>query len=840
MKVKLCSTVGGTVIPIESVADPAFSEKMMGDGLAVRPALVRQAVVAPAAGTVANVSRTGHAVVLNVADRFEVLMHIGIDTVNLAGAGFTPKVKNGDAVTAGQELIEVDFQEISQKAPSVDVITIITNLEAGDRLIKTREGALKAGEELFAVVAGEAGAASGGAEDSGEELVSPPVMILNAVGIHARPALALSQIAAKYPYVRIRKGDKEVNGKSIAALMGLNAVYQDEVRIVARGPEAGAAIEEITAAIKSGLGEAVKTPGEAKKAELVDFSKTVELKGVTASPGLVAGKTHQAKTRDFEFPERAENPAEQLIIFNDSLLLSEMRLTRNIAEAEENKQTAQAEIFQAHVGILKDEDIVQNARDFIAEGWGAAAAYRRAVAESAKPLQGLNNPILKERLLDFKDVERMMLLYILGIEDEALDMPDGTILAAAELAPSDLKRYRNVAGYLLAGGSATSHASIMLRNMGIPALAAAGEAVLQIPGGMNAILDAASGTAIVNPTDEWLAEMKRKQEMFAEIHRRNIARTREPSVTKDGLAIQVKGNISNTREARKADEFGAEGVGLFRTEFMFMGGTKAPEAETHRRLYQEILDAMPSGGAVTFRLLDVGGDKPIAYMEGLAGEENPIVGLRGVRNYPLNIEVIRAQIRGLLSITPLSRVKIMIPMVAQLSEYQWVKKLLDEEKAALGVAESVELGVMVEVPSLALTAAEIAKEAAFFSIGTNDLSQYALAMDRGNPNLASRLNNLHPAVLRLIKMTAEGGKAAGITTAVCGAMASELMAVPMLVGLGVTELSAAMNAIPDVKALVRELDAAHCREAAEKALGLASAEAVEELVRREFGALLPF
>lgn len=838
MEVKLCSTVSGTVIPIESVADPAFSEKMMGDGLAVRPELARQDVVAPADAVVANVSRTGHAVVLTVAGRLELLIHIGIDTVNLAGQGFTPKVKNGESVTLGQPLIEVDFGAVSQKAPSVDVITIITNLEDTDTLAKTTNNTVKAKEALFSVLAGELAEASGGA-DEGDEMVSAPVTVLNAVGIHARPALALSQIAAKYQYVRIRKGDKEVNGKSIAALMGLNAGYQDQIQIVARGAQAKAAIDEITAAIKAGLGEAVKAPGEVKKVEKVDFSKTVELKAVVASPGLVSGKIYQAKAKDFKFAEKADNAAEQLVIFNDSLLVAEIRLKRNIAEAEARKQTAKAEIFQAHVGILKDEDILEKTHDFIADGYSAAGAYRAAVREAAKPLESINNPVMKERLLDFKDVERMMLLLILGMEDEVQELPEGSILAAPELAPSDLGRYRNVAGYLLAGGSATSHASIMLRNMGIPALAAAGEAALQIPGGMNAILDANAGTAIINPTDEWLSEMKRKQEKFAEIHRKNIEKTKEPSVTADGVSIAVKGNISNAREAQKADEYGAEGVGLFRTEFMFLGGANPPSEETHRQLYQEIIDAMPGGGAITFRLLDVGGDKPISYMEGLAGEENPIVGRRGVRNYPLNLDIIRAQIRGLLSVKPLSRVKIMIPMVAQLSEYRWVKRLLDEEKAAMKISDAVDLGVMVEVPSLALTSAGIAGEAAFFSIGTNDLSQYTLAMDRGNPGLAPMLKNLHPAILRLIKMTADGGKSGNIATAVCGAMASELAAVPILIGLGVTELSASMNAIPDVKALVRELSAQKCREVAEKALTMTSAEEVEDLVRQEFGSLLP-
>ncbi|UQZ90443.1 phosphoenolpyruvate--protein phosphotransferase [Deltaproteobacteria bacterium Smac51] len=837
MEVKLFSTVSGTVVPIESVADPAFAEKMMGDGLAVRPALTRQAVVSPAEAVVSNVSRTGHAVVLSVAGRFEVLIHIGIDTVNLQGDGFTAKVKNGDRVTVGQDLIEVDFGQVSHKAPSVDVITIITNLEPGDSLTKTARTQVTPKDELFTVIGGDISLSA--ADCEGEEISSAPVTVLNAVGIHARPALVISQIAAKYPYVRLKKGPKEVNAKSIAALMGLNAGYNDQVVIVARGPKAQEAIDEITAAIKSGLGEAVKTTAGPKKEVVTDFSHTVELKAVVASPGFVAGKIHQAKAAALDFKEKADDAAEELVIFNDSLLLSEIRLKRNIAEAEEKKQKARAEIFQAHVGILKDEEIVETARRLIAEGLSAAAAWRAAVDENAKPLENIDNPVLKERLLDFRDVERLMLLYILGLDDEAVDLPDGAILATRELAPSDLTRYRNVAGYLVAEGSATSHASIMVRNMGIPALAAAGESVLHIPEGLNIILDAGGGRAIINPAPERLEQMKLKQRQLEEIHRRNVEKTKEPAVTVDGLAIAVKGNISNAEEARRADELGAEGVGLFRTEFMFMGGTTPPEAETHRLLYQEILDAMPGGGPITFRLLDVGGDKPISYMEGLAGEENPIMGLRGVRNYPVNLEIIREQIRGLLRLTPLSRVKIMIPMVGELSEYLWVKSLLEEEKANLGVSENVELGVMVEVPSLALTAASIGRESAFFSIGTNDLSQYTLAMDRGNANLAAKLNNLHPAILKLIRMTAEGGQASGIVTAVCGAMASELISVPMLVGLGVTELSTAMNSIPDVKALIRVLDAGKCREAAAKAMNMTSAEEVEALVRREFGEHLP-
>lgn len=846
MQATISAPVGGQVVPIEQVADPAFSEKMMGDGLAVRPALVRQDVVAPAAAAVTNISKTGHAVVLSVGGHFEVLIHIGIDTVDLKGEGFKVKARNGDVVRAGQPLIEVDFPAVAPKVPSVDVITIVTNLEGGDRLEKVGRGPVKAGEALFTVQAGacaEAPAEAAAASPAGGEAISEPVTVLNAVGLHARPALAISQIAAKYSSVRLHKGHQECNAKSIAGLMGLNAACGDEVVVAASGPDAAEAIAEITAAIRAGLGEAVRPPkpeAAEKAPEPADFSSTVELKGTVASPGLAVGPIHQARARKMEFPERSDDPEAELAIFEDSLLVSETLLGNNIAEAEERKQTAKAGIFRAHVGILKDEEIVASARALIGEGFTAAEAYRRAVAAAVGPLRGIDNPVLKERLLDFRDVEQMMLMAILGlISNEKVSLPQGSILAAEELAPSELTHYDGAAGYLLAKGSATSHVSIMIRNMGLPAIVAAGQAVTAIPAGATAVLDATAGTAVINPAPGRLAAMAAKRERLSAIHRRNLNNVLGPAVTKDGLRLVVRGNVSNAKEARKAAELGAEGLGLFRTEFLFLGGVAAPTAEVHRHLYQEILDAMPNGGPVTFRLLDVGGDKPISYIAGPQGEENPIMGLRGVRNYPLNEEVVRDQVRGLLALRPLSRVGIMIPMVGEVGEYRWVKNLLDEEKAALGVTESVPLGVMVEVPSLALTAALMAKEAAFFSIGTNDLTQYTLAMDRGNAPLAARLSHLHPALLNMIGMTAAGAQAGPIPTAVCGAMASDALAVPLLIGLGVNELAVATASIADVKAVIRDVTAEKCRQMAGEARKLASAAEVKNLLLREFGDVLP-
>ena len=298
------------------------------------------------------------------------------------------------------------------------------------------------------------------------------------------------------------------------------------------------------------------------------------------------------------------------------------------------------------------------------------------------------------------------------------------------------------------------------------------------------------------------------------------------------MQVFVEGNVSGAEEAASAQEHGADGMGLVRTEFLFQERPAAPSEEEQAAAYQAVMDAS-KGKTVTFRTLDAGGDKPLPFVD-IAPEENPIVGVRGIRAFKRNENFFRTQIRALLRVKPLSSVRIMLPMVSFAEEVDFFKQVIAEEKAALGITDTVQLGIMVEVPSAALTSRQMAERADFFSLGTNDLTQYTLAIDRGHKELSAQADCLHPAVLKLIDLTCRGAQMYNRPVAVCGAMAGDLTAVPLLIGLGVRELAVGPDLVARVKALVRRLDTKACAQAAADALELDNAEAVRELVKAYF------
>jgi phosphocarrier protein FPr/phosphocarrier protein len=371
--------------------------------------------------------------------------------------------------------------------------------------------------------------------------------------------------------------------------------------------------------------------------------------------------------------------------------------------------------------------------------------------------------------------------------------------------------------------------------MDIPAIVAAGPAVLAITDGTALILDADRGQLRVAP-EAWeleavetaLAARKRKRALA-------VAAAREPCTTADGERIEVFANLGGASEAASAVEAGAEGCGLLRTEFLFLEREAPPSEEEQLRAYQAVADGL-GGRPLIIRTLDIGGDKPAPYLP-LPREDNPALGLRGVRTSLWRPDLLRVQLRAILRVEPLDQVSIMVPMVASLAELEAVREALDEARRELNVERPVKLGVMIETPASAVLADQIGEEAEFFSVGTNDLTQYVLAMDRGNPQLAAQLDALNPAVLRLIGIAAEGASRLGRPVGVCGGLASDPIAAPILVGLGVTELSATPSRIAEVKAVVRALTYAQCREAADKAVSLASAAEVRAHLLEAFPAL---
>jgi phosphocarrier protein FPr/phosphocarrier protein len=371
--------------------------------------------------------------------------------------------------------------------------------------------------------------------------------------------------------------------------------------------------------------------------------------------------------------------------------------------------------------------------------------------------------------------------------------------------------------------------AILAAAMGIPALVAAGAAVMTVSDGTALILDADSGQLRVAPDAPALEAAQTQLAQHQERKARAKASAHQICVTRDGQRIEVFGNVGSLNDALAASANGAEGSGLLRTEFLFLDRATPPDEDEQARQYQAIASAL-DGKPLIIRTLDVGGDKAAPYLP-IPAEENPALGLRGVRVSLWRPHLLKTQIRAILRVRPLGQCKIMVPMIASLDELRAVRAVLDEAKREMGVSERIELGVMIETPAAAVTADLIAAEADFLSIGTNDLTQYVLAMDRGNPELAARIDALHPAVLRMIAQTCAGAAKHHRWVGVCGGAASDLSAVPILLGLGVTELSATAAVVPEVKALVRGLDLATCRALAEQVLDLTSPEAVREVAK---------
>jgi phosphoenolpyruvate-protein phosphotransferase len=819
------SPSSGVVVPLSEVPDPVFAEKMLGDGLAIKPS--SNFIYAPFDGIVKTLHKAFHAVVIE-SKGTEVLIHIGVETVNMKGEGFNAFITVGQQVKQGDKLISFDRDLISKKAVSNLIVVIVSNRPEVE-LTKTEAGRdIQAGSFLFSLGAGSAPAAtsSSAAAEPADFALSEVITVKNKNGFHARPASVIAKLAAGFDKteVQIVKGPQRANAKSMVEIMGLSIDYGDNIQVAAAGADKEIALKAVSEAIFKGLNESgVALPSSVK--QNYDFTKELEFYGVPAYSGLVIGKTFVMKKRDIDVEETAADPAAQAAKLQKAAEAVKAALEKEIAASKGPRQ----EILRAHLEMLEDPFLLKEAGALIKRGKSAGFAWRGAVKKSIEMLEAAGNKLLLERADDYKNAEARVLFELTGKKCEAPLFPKDSIVIVKDLLAYELGFFnRNVTGLVMAGGSPTSHVAIMLKNMGLASILATGEAVLDIPDGRDIILNSELGKITLNPSD--IKEVKKQKAARDAARAANLRRAHEPAITKDGVAITVKGNVGSVAEAQKAAENGSEGIGLVRTEFLFAGDAAPGEAEQYE-LYQKIADSQ-RGKPVIIRTLDVGGDKPLAYID-LPREENPIMGLRGVRNYKFNLELFKAQARAIMRVSPHGAAQIMLPMVGFVDEIIACKQIIAAEREKLGIKKAP-LGIMVEVPSAALLAAEFAKHVDFFSVGTNDLTQYALAIDRGHNALGPLADALNPAVLRLIKMTAEGAAKYGRPAGVCGAAASDITAVPVLLGLGIKDLSVVGGLIPDVKAFIRTISLEDCKEAAAAALAMQDARQTREIVKSKF------
>ena len=831
--------LSGPLVPLIDVPDPVFAQKIVGDGISIDP--ITSQLLAPCDGKVVQLHRAGHAVTIATAGGIEVLMHIGLDTVALKGQGFTPRVAVGDAVRAGDLLIEFDADFVATRAKSL-LTQIIVTARAGAVRLDAAQGAVRAGEDVIlrVYVDSPAGAVDASNRAPGRTVVSTPIRVPNPAGLHARPAAVLATLARPFDAdVRLRLRGRDANAKSVVAVMSLEVGHGDEVEVVADGPDADAAMQAIAAALTSGLGEtgAVVSPVPAAvRASAPETGRGPRtsprspdvLVGVPAASGVAIGRIVQFRRSEVVVPEHAATPGEErtrlaAAIADAKRQLGEMR-QRLRGEADYGK----AAIFAAHEEILADPELLAAAARGIAGGQSAAFAWRAAADAHAALLAGLRNELLAARALDVRDVGRRVLNGLVG-DNDTRDYPADTILVAEELAPSDVAGFdrTRVLGFATSTGGASSHVAILARSFELPAVAGIETGALDVADGTLAILDGTRGVLTLSPTSEVVAQIRRRTAARAERHRLDGAQAHVPAVTLDGRRIEVAANAGDVAEAIRAATVGADGIGLLRTELLFMDRTAAPSEDEQLLVYRAIVQALGPERSIIIRTLDVGGDKPLAYLP-LPREDNPFLGLRGLRVGLDRPDLLRTQLRAILRASERGAVAVMFPMVTTLGELREARAMLDEAGRELGVAP-VPVGIMVEVPSAALLAPAFAREVDFFSIGSNDLTQYTLAMDRGHPKLAPRVDALHPAVLRLIDLTVRAAHDQGKWVGVCGGMAAEAQAIPILIGLGVDEFSVSVPAVASVKAQVRGLSFEACRDLAARALDAETAADVRAL-----------
>ncbi len=822
----LVAPMSGWALPLAEVPDPAFAGGMLGDGLAIDP--VGNALCAPCDGELVSVAPTGHAVTLRADNGAELLLHVGIETVGLKGEGFESLVAAGSRVRAGELLLRFDLDSIARRATSLVTPLVVTNGEGFGIVRRTLDRAVERGEflmELRAVAAAKAAAASGASAESRR------VRVALAHGIHARPAALVARRAREFSAdVQVSAHGRRVSARSVVSLMSLGVRGEDVVVLEATGEQAAVALD----ALEAMLGVAAHedwvpeiSPAAAHRPPAAAPAPGTRIRGVAAAPGIALGVAAPLVRR-----ERPVTAAGAGVARESEALAGAIAAVRGTLVARADAASgARAEIVAAHLELLDDPTLADAAADRIRRGGSAGYAWRSAIRTSAESLRATGDELLAARADDLLDLEAQVLAALAGDDPAAaVTLPDRAIVLADQLLPSQLIALDagRLAGICTAQGGPTSHVAILAAALGKPLLVGAGAGILGIEAGTPLLLDAEDGTLQVAPTsaDAGAAERRLRSRQAQESADRAAAGTE--CRTADGVRIEVLANIGSAEEAALAVESGAEGCGLLRTEFLFLGRATAPDARTQTAEYQRVVDAF-GGRPVVIRTLDAGNDKPIPYLT-QPREGNPALGLRGIRMALRQPELLRVQLEAAISVNPATACRIMLPMVQARAEIEQVRAELDEIARRMRVSAPA-LGVMVETPSAAVIADRICEAADFVSIGTNDLTQYTLAMDRTHPDLAPQLDGLHPAVLRLIRMTAAAAAASAKPVAVCGSLAADPVAVPLLLGLGVQELSLVPRAIPRIKALVRGCRLPLCRELAERALTLASAAEVRELVQ---------
>ncbi len=558
----------------------------------------------------------------------------------------------------------------------------------------------------------------------------------------------------------------------------------------------------------------------------------VSVKGIGASSGIGMGQLFVFEEKEVVIIEKSTLSVEdELSALNDSIKSAQEAITSLYDKAVETLGQEDATIFQAHLMFLEDPEYVSGIESLINEGKTSVFAVSKVRDTFVSLFSSMDDAYMKERASDIKDVSDRLIHILLGVKDDIASFTDPVIIVAEDLTPSMTVTLdpKMVLAFVTRVGGKTSHSAIMARNMGIPAVVGVGD-LTEIKSATQLIVDGDSGEIIINPTEELLHTFDTKRTNYLEEQKSLESYIGRSTVTLDGKHLELVCNIGSDKDIPLVVSNDGEGVGLFRSEFLYMDQSSMPSEETQFIAYKKVLEGI--SGPIIIRTLDVGGDKDISYIH-LDDEMNPFLGVRAIRLCLKDSTLFQPQLLALLRASMFGHLKIMFPMVSSLEEVKLIKEQLVVAKRTLDARgekykADIEIGIMIEIPAAAIMADVLATEVDFFSIGTNDLVQYTTATDRINQNVSHLYTHYHPAVLRLIKFVAEAGNKAGIPVGMCGEAAADGLLLPFLIGAGLTELSVSPSKVLQVRKIVSELDTIKCNEYVENIMRLPDATTVRE------------
>jgi phosphocarrier protein FPr len=743
-----------------------------------------------------------------------------------SGDGVVVLLDLGSAVLSAElalDLLDDALRErvVLSAAPLVEgLVAAVVTASGGATAAEVAAEAAGALAGKQAHLAGAAPAAEPGDQPAGA--VHGVFVVRNVHGLHARPAARLvgqvRMLDARVELTNRTTGVGPVPASSLSRVATLAARCGHEVAVSISGSQATEALEQI-------LALAARDFDEGESADAAPVTPTTVAGPVAASPGIAVGPACRIETRPLVLPDHEPGePAVQWRRLREAIAATRRDISRTRILVARDAGEADAAIFDAHLMLLDDPELIEHTQQSIKQGSGAARAWDESVRRVEAAVAELPDSYLRGRAADVRAVGDQVLRHLLGVEAGGRTVEG--ILVAADLTPADAAELDAglVAGVVLAFGSPVSHAAILARARGIPLLVAAGTAAQRITDGQLLIVDGDTGRLLVDPSADELGEYRDRIAARERAHAAAMSAIALPSVTRDGVAVSVCANVGSIDDAKNAADGFADGAGLVRTEFLFQSRAEAPSVGEQEAMYRSICDALGER-RVVFRTLDAGGDKPMPFAT-IPNEANPFLGVRGIRLSLRHGQLLLDQLRALCAVAADHPLSVMYPMVTTVDEVREANAVLAQ--ACGGVRpQGLRVGIMVEVPAVALKASAFAPHVDFFSVGTNDLTQYALAAERGNAALATLADPLDPGVLRLIAELCRG--AGDVPVSVCGEAAADAAAIPILIGLGVRSLSVANPAIASTKQAVRHIEHAAARELAQRALNCASAAEVRAL-----------